>query len=144
VIILSKKILDFDHSSKFLTLSLTAEERTRTRRPCLADSGEELYLQLSRGIVLEQNDILTTQNEEVFVKILAKSEKILRVTTHSQLKFLRAIYHLANRHIPLEINLDNLALENDPVLKELLIQMGLDVELQDAPFFPEHGAYHQH
>jgi urease accessory protein len=57
---------------------------------------------------------------------------------------MRAVYHLANRHVPLEITINYIALERDPVLENLLKQMGLELEYLEVPFFPEQGAYHQH
>lgn len=144
MIILTQKISTIIPTYTLLTLSLTAEERTKTRRQCLSDDGRELYLQLPRGTLLQQEDILSTENQEIQVKIIAKSEPVLTVRAETQIDLMRAIYHLANRHIPLEITSEYLRLARDPVLENLLKQMGLEVKYQNTPFFPENGAYHQH
>jgi urease accessory protein len=60
------------------------------------------------------------------------------------LPLLRAAYHLANRHVPLELHGDRLQLEPDHVLAELLRKMGLHVTEALAPFEPESGAYAAH
>ncbi|MDC6130092.1 urease accessory protein UreE, partial [Burkholderia gladioli] len=59
----------------------------------------------------------------------------------------RAAYHLGNRHTPVEIGLDTLKLEYDPVLADMLTRLGARVERVEAPFQPEAGAYgggHRH
>jgi urease accessory protein len=59
----------------------------------------------------------------------------------SPLDLLRAVYHLGNRHVPLEVRADRLQLEPDHVLAELLQRIGLQVEAAEAAFEPEAGAY---
>ncbi len=142
MIVLTQKTLDSAKDNTFLSLSLTAEERTKSRRPCLTDDGLELYLQLPRGTLLEDRDILTTEEQSILVEIRAKSEPVLTVKGETKLTLMRAIYHLGNRHIPLEITSEYLRLSPDPVLETLLKQMGLEVKYEQNPFFPERGAYH--
>jgi urease accessory protein len=57
------------------------------------------------------------------------------------LDLLRAVYHLGNRHVPLEVTPTRLQLEPDHVLAGMLRRMGLVVEAVEAPFEPEAGAY---
>ncbi|MEM1281075.1 MAG: urease accessory protein UreE, partial [Cyanobacteria bacterium P01_H01_bin.152] len=57
------------------------------------------------------------------------------------LALLRGAYHLGNRHVPLEVAADYLRLMPDPVLADLLTQLGLQVEPAITPFHPEAGAY---
>jgi urease accessory protein len=63
------------------------------------------------------------------------------VTASNPLHLLRAAYHLGNRHVPLEVTAEYLRLSPDPVLADLLQQLGLTVRLQTLPFQPETGAY---
>ena len=144
MIILTQKISSIPQVSHLLTLSLTAEERTKIRRPCLSDDGQEIYLQLPRGTLLQDKTILTTEEQNILVEIRAKSEPVLIVKGETKLALMRAIYHLGNRHIPLEITSEYLRLSPDTVLENLLKQMGLEVAYQEAPFNPEDGAYHGH
>jgi urease accessory protein len=77
----------------------------------------------------------------------AKRESILRVRSNDPLKLLQAAYHLGNRHIPIEIEHNYLQLEADPVLEEMLKRLGVEINQENAPFEPEHGAYgggHKH
>jgi urease accessory protein len=124
-------------------LSLTAEERSRSRHPYLTDGGREVYLQLKRGTNLRHGDRLqaTDDNLDLIVEILAKPEQVMVVTATHSLDLLQAAYHLGNRHVPLEITDDRLYLLPDPVLQDLLHQRGLNVTIADRPFQPQAGAY---
>ena len=54
----------------------------------------------------------------------------------------RASYHLGNRHVPLEITPACLKLEPDPVLENMVLQLGNTTVTQAIlPFEPEAGAY---
>lgn len=123
------------------TLSLTAEERTRVRHRFETPDGGVVYLRLPRGSVLHDGDLLRSQTNDVTIRIAAKPEPILTVTSQTPLDLLRASYHLGNRHVPLEIAPDYLRLSPDPVLRAMLEQLGLAVREETAPFFPEMGAY---
>lgn len=125
-------------------LSLTAEERTRSRYKFDTVEGEVLHLQLPRGTVLQDGDLLGAESGETLVRILAKPEPVLTVRGAGFLDLLKAAYHLGNRHIALEITESYLRLLPDPVLEKMLIQMGLTVTAEIAPFYPEIGAYGHH
>ncbi len=124
------------------TLSLDAEARSRPRQHLQLDSGEPCYLRLPRGTVLQENDCLTSENKEKIIRIVAKPESVLTVKATKTEDLLKAVYHLGNRHVSLEITVDCLRLSPDPVLEKMLKQMGLTVIAEVAPFFPELGAYH--
>ncbi|MFN4195618.1 MAG: urease accessory protein UreE [Thermosynechococcus sp.] len=131
-------------NARQLHLSLTAEERCRSRLHCHSDEGESLYLKLPRGITLQPGDRLQNEEGTVMVMVQAKAEPTLKVMAATPLGLLQAAYHLGNRHVPLEIHTDYLRLGADPVLQTLLEQRGLKVTFEVAPFCPERGAYHAH
>jgi urease accessory protein len=122
-------------------LSLTAEERSRSRHPHITDGGREVYLQLKRGTNLRHGDRLQAAADDLVVEILAKPEQVMVVTAIHALDLLQAAYHLGNRHVPLEITDDCLYLLPDPVLQDMLCQRGLNVTMADRPFQPQAGAY---
>ena len=127
------------------SLSLTAEERTRTRHRFATPSGQELYLRLPRGTVLQQGDLLQSEDGETIIKIVAKPEPVLTVTAQKPVDLLRASYHLGNRHVSLEVTPDYLRLSVDSVLQAMLEQLGVEVQEEVVPFQPETGAYgHSH
>ncbi len=130
-----------------LTLALTAEDRTRSRH-CFETPAGQIYLRLPRGTILRHNDLLraeaTAEQQEIWVRVIAKPEPVLVVTAQSPLALLRAAYHLGNRHVPLELCSDHLQLAADPVLKTMLMQLDVQVVEAMLPFQPEAGAYGQH
>jgi urease accessory protein len=145
-IVLSKRLNRHHHHSSLLPiLSLTAEERTRSRYHFITDDDTPVYLQLPRGTALEDGDLLTTETGDVSIEVAAKAEPVLTVTSDDALNLLRAAYHLGNRHVSLEIAPTYLRLTPDPVLQRMLTQLGLKVVVEIAPFLPQGGAYsHQH
>ena len=126
-----------------ITLSLTAEERTRSRHKFILADGQEVFLRLARGTVLHDSDILTDETESIYMRIIAKPEPVLTVLAEIPL-LLRAAYHLGNRHVPVEITPTYLRLSPDPVLQAMLTQLGLEIQAEFVPFQPELGAYGNH
>jgi urease accessory protein len=126
------------------TLSLDAEARSRPRQHLALDKGDPCYLRLPRGTVLQDGDYLVSENEETMVRVVAKPEPVITVKANQTENLVKAAYHLGNRHVSLEIASDYLRFSPDPVLEDMLKQMGLRVIQEVAPFFPEVGAYHHH
>ena len=140
------------HSSvkpQFL-LELTADERTKSRHyftaqvldDTLQQTGlQGIYLRLPRGTVLKQDDHLSTDEKNATLRIVAKPEPVMVVTTSDPLMLLKAAYHLGNRHVALEVSLNSLRFAPDPVLQQLVTRMGLTLAEEVLPFQPESGAY---
>lgn len=144
MLILTHKLPSNSRLKADLVVSLTALERTKTRHRHQTPFGS-IMIQLPRGSVLRNGDLLQTENQDNTVQIVAEPEPVLTVTAKNSLEFLRAAYHLGNRHIPLEINSNYLRLSPDPVLQSMLEGLGVQVFAEIAPFEPEGGAYeHNH
>lgn len=142
-IVLTHRLHHHHHLASPLVLSLTADERTRSRHHFVTDDGIPVYLQLPRGTALQEGDLLSSTTDDI-VKIAAKPEPVLTVTSNDSINLLRAAYHLGNRHVSLEITPTYLRLSPDTVLAAMLIQLGLQVVEQVAPFCPQGGAYSHH
>jgi urease accessory protein len=127
-----------------LMLSLTAEERTRSRYHFITDDDTAVFLQLPRGTTLQNGDLLAATTDEMFVRVVAKPELVLTITSDSSIDLLRAAYHLGNRHVSLEIAPTYLRLSPDPVLEGMLVHLGLQLITEVAPFCPQGGAYSHH
>jgi urease accessory protein len=123
-----------------LILSLTAEERSRSRYRFTADNGQDLFIQLPRGTILDDGDLLQAKTGEYLI-IKAKVEQVLTITSSDYLQLMKAIYHLANRHTPIEISPNYLRISFDPVLAKMITDFGLEIIEEKAPFYPEKGAY---
>ena len=127
-------------------LTLPYAARCKSRLAATLDSGEAEALLMPRGTVLAQDDLLVA-DDGALIRIIAADEAILRVCAATPRDLMRAAYHLGNRHTPVEIGVDHLQLEADPVLHAMLEGLGVTVETLNAPFHPEAGAYgggHRH
>ncbi|MBC7696815.1 MAG: urease accessory protein UreE [Bacteroidia bacterium] len=127
-------------------LILPFDLRQKSRLRVMLKSGIEAALMLDRGTILRGGDLLKAENGLV-VQILAANQAVTNVTANSQQSLMCAAYHLGNRHVPLQVGDGWLRLEQDHVLKEMLIGLGMITVDQLAPFEPEAGAYgggHRH
>ena len=127
-----------------LKIPLTADDRTRSRQRLELENSLIVFLQLPRGTVLQDGDVLRSTTGQHLAQITAKPEPVLTVTTSDPLKLLQAAYHLGNRHVPLEITSAYLRLTFDPVLAHLLEHLGVEAKQEMLPFQPEAGAYGDH
>ncbi|MBW4520661.1 MAG: urease accessory protein UreE [Scytolyngbya sp. HA4215-MV1] len=140
---LTQKLSTAPKATASLVLSLTSEERTRSRHLFHTPDGISVYLYLPRGTVLQDGDFLTDETGQQIVRIVAQPEPVLTVKAEHWVDLLRAAYHLGNRHVPLEITANSLHLATDPVLQSMLQQLGVQVVEELVPFQPETGAYRQ-
>lgn len=136
-----------DLAELVLPFVLRSKSRLRTQ---LAD-GRDAGLLLPRGTVLRGGDLLQAEGGEL-IRVCAAPEPLYEVRARATsadpaFDLLRAAYHLGNRHVPVELEPDVLRLERDPVLRELLLRLGVEVVEIVASFEPEAGAYgggHRH
>ena len=126
------------------TLALSAEERTKSRHRFETEDGQTVFLRLPRGTVLRDGDLLQAETDNTLVRVTAKPEPVLTITSRHPLDLLRAAYHLGNRHVPLMLTPTALYFEPDHVLAEMVTGLGLQVDEVIHPFEPESGAYAQH
>ena len=127
-------------------LTLDFDARKRSRHRLTLPDGRELGWALSAGSMLRPGDRLAADDGAAFV-VLAAAEPVLRVTAATAWALTRAAYHLGNRHIAVEVGEGYLAITPDPVLRDMLLQLGVQVDTVEAPFQPETGAYgggHRH
>jgi urease accessory protein len=128
------------------TLTLPFALRRKSRLLARLDDGEEAGLFLPRGSVLRDGDRLVAVDGRIVV-VRAAVEDLHRARPGAHCTLGRIAYHLGNRHIPVEIRVDAVLLERDRVLRDMLAQLGADVDEIRAPFDPEPGAYgggHRH
>ena len=128
------------------TLTLAYDARCKSRLAATLDTGEEVALVMPRGTVLADGDVLVA-DDGALVRVIAAPEAVLVVHAPDTLTLTRAAYHLGNRHTPVEIGIDYLKLEADPVLEAMLTRLGARVARETLTFHPETGAYgggHRH
>ena len=122
------------------TLVLPFVRRQKSRLRVVLESGDEAALFLERGSILRGGDRLKADDGRI-VRVEAALEPVLYVTASSPLHLSRAAYHLGNRHVPLQVGEGWLLLEQDHVLQEMLLGLGMTVFEKFSPFEPEAGAY---
>ncbi len=120
--------------------------RQKSRLRVTTQSGIDAGLFLDRGIILRGGDLLKSDGGLV-LQIIAAQESVYDVQAETHQALMCAAYHLGNRHVPLQVGDGFLRLEQDHVLKEMLLGLGVRVIETTAPFEPEAGAYgggHRH
>jgi len=121
-------------------LTLSYDERRRSRLLATLDDGREVALMLPRGTVLRHGDRLRGDGG-LTVEVRAAAESLSIAATADPHLLTRAAYHLGNRHVPLEIGGGWVAYAHDHVLDTMVSSLGLDVSPRVAPFEPESGAF---
>ena len=122
------------------SLTLPYELRVKSRFRALLDNGEEASVVLPRGGLLQDGDRLRSAAGFV-VKVKAARETVSTAISADPLLLARACYHLGNRHVPLQIAAGWVRYQQDPVLDQMLLSLGLRLKVEQAPFQPETGAY---
>ena len=100
------------NEGNFLKLTLSSEQRRVFRGKRRSDCNKELQLQLPREGKLNDGDILSTNHENLFIKIIAKKENLIKITAETNLELVKVAYHLGNRHVEIEINENLLYFQN--------------------------------
>jgi len=128
------------------TIELPFVLRQKSRLRVTTNSGIDAALYLDRGIILRGGDLLKSDGG-LIMQIVAAQEPVYDVEAQTPQALMCAAYHLGNRHVPLQVGECWLRLEQDHVLKEMLIGLGMHVIEKQASFEPEAGAYgggHRH
>jgi urease accessory protein len=122
------------------TLSLPIDQRVKSRLKVTLDDGRAAGLFLPRGEILRGGDLVQS-TEGLVIQVQAAAETVSTVHGDNPLALARACYHLGNRHVPLQITADWVRYQHDHVLDDMVRGLGLTVEVEQAPFEPEAGAY---
>ena len=125
----------------FLKLTLSSDERRILRGKRLTDCDQEIILQLPREGKLNDGDILTTNESNFYVEIIAKTENLLEISSNSKIDLVKTAYHLGNRHVEVEIEEDILLTKGDYVIENMLKNFNVDIVNTQKKFFPERGAH---
>ena len=126
-----------------LRLPLDYDTRVKSRFAIVLPEAGAVAANLPRGTVLRDGALLASADGHLGL-VVAAPQALARVSHGDPLGLLRATYHLANRHVPVQIASGHLLLERDPVLERMLVALGATVEHVEAPFEPESGAYDAH
>jgi urease accessory protein len=128
------------HAQHSVTLSLPIDQRIKSRLKVTLDDGRQAGLFLPRGRVLRGGDLLQS-TDGLVVLVRAAVESVSTVRSDDAHALARVCYHLGNRHVPLQITAHWIRYQHDHVLDEMVSGLGLTVDVEQAPFEPEAGAY---
>jgi urease accessory protein len=126
-----------------LGVTLTWEERQRSRLRVRLDDGQEAGIRLPRGTRVCGGDWLLADDGQA-VLVRAAAECLSRIECQDALTLARVCYHLGNRHVAVQIEAGQICYRHDHVLDDLVRGLGLEVQVLEAPFEPEAGAYGGH
>lgn len=127
-------------------ISMTHEQRRRSRLRVVLADGREAGIFLARGSVLRDGDLLRSE-EGTLARVRAAPELVSLATTGDLQLLARAAYHLGNRHVALQIESTRVIYPHDHVLDGMCRELGLLVDAATRPFEPELGGYtaeHRH
>ena len=125
----------------FLKITLSSDERGILRGKRITDCNQEVILQLPREGKLNDGDILSTNESNFYVEIIAKTENLLEISSNSKIELIKTAYHLGNRHVEVEIEEDILLTKDDYVIENMLKNFNVDIVNTQKKFFPERGAH---
>ena len=121
-------------------LSLSLEDRQRSRLAAMLPNGRAVAVILARGEQMQHGDVLCgEQGERVLVQ--AAVQELMQVQAANMYELMRLVYHLANRHVRAMLKPNAVLIEPDAVLADMVRGLGGSVTLVQEPFLPEGGAY---
>ena len=118
-------------------ISLTYENRFLRRKKLISDEGIEFLVNLSETKSLNSNQAFKFENEDIIV-IKSKKENLLQIKSENLIKL---VWHIGNRHIPCQIEKNRILIQNDAVIKEMILKLQGKITNVSEPFNPEGGAY---
>lgn len=111
------------------------------RRIAMRGEGDVVFLlDLPEATRLKQDDGISLDDGRT-VAVVAAEEPVAEIVARDAHHLARLAWHLGNRHVPAELLADRIRIARDPVLEEMARGLGASVEVVDAAFEPEGGAY---
>ena len=127
----------------YSSLTLSFEQRVKSRQRVFLDNGQVAGLFLPRGSILQHGQKIQAESGEI-VALVAAEESVSTVYLDDPVMIARGCYHLGNRHVPLQISAGFIRYQHDHVLDDMVRGLGLAVTVEKAAFEPEPGAYGAH
>ncbi len=122
---------------------LDADERHRRRITLTGEGGTAFLLDLPHATALRDGDGLVLEDGAI-VRVAGKPEPLVEIAAASAHDLARLAWHIGNRHTDVQVAGGKLRIRRDHVLEEMLRGLGAQLTPIEAPFDPEHGAYHHH
>jgi len=129
----------WDIATAIDSAELDFDQRYRRRHLIRTTASRDILLDLPAVTRLHQNDGLATP--EGIIRIEARPESLLQITAPTSHALTRAVWHLGNRHLPVQFEDGHILIRADHVIAAMLQGLGCHVQPVEAPFNPEAGAY---
>ncbi|CTU45707.1 urease accessory protein UreE [Escherichia coli] len=100
------------------SVTLPVDMRVKSRIKVTLNDGRQAGLLLPRGLLLRDGDILSNENGDEFIKVIAADEAVSVVRCADPFMLAKACWHLGNRHVPLQIMPGELRYHHDHVLDD--------------------------
>jgi urease accessory protein len=121
-------------------LALSYGDRQRSRLAAMLPSGRAVAVILARGENMQHGSVLCGDAGER-VRVQAAPEALMRIRASNTFELMRIVYHLANRHVRAMLQTEAVLIEPDSVLADMVRGLGAEVDMVQAAFLPEGGAY---
>ena len=115
------------------------DRRFRRRIVLTTVSGAEVLIDLPQAARLRDGDGLAVGIG--VIRVVAQAEPLMEIHAHGDAALVRIVWHLGNRHLPVQLRGDRIRIRADHVIGEMVEGLGGHVDRIDAPFDPEAGAY---
>ena len=106
------------------------------RKVLETESGLKFLVDLPKTRSISKNEAFLLEDGRL-VGVVFADEELLQIKGD----LLKFAWHIGNRHVPCQIEEARLLIQNDHVIKEMLINLGAEVETISEQFNPEGGAY---
>lgn len=117
-------------------LSLTWEERCKTRHRFVTDKGTEVAFSFPRGTILKDGDVIYNSPEKTIV-IQAQEEDVLVIYPQATSQLCVVAHHLGNWHRSGQLLVNNILLaQADSPLEEWLKHRNISYQVERKPYHP--------
>lgn len=115
------------------------DRRFRRRIVLTTVAGAEILIDQPQAVRLRDGDGLVVGDG--VVRVCAQPEDLMEIHAHEDGELVRIAWHLGNRHLPVQLLGDRIRIRADHVIGEMVEGLGGHVDVIQAPFDPESGAY---
>ena len=115
------------------------DRRHRRRILLTTEKGDAVLLDLPHAVRLRHGDGLVVAGG--VVRVVARPEPLAEIHGHDEGEMVRIAWHLGNRHLPVQLVGARIRIRHDHVIEEMVALLGGHVDIIEAPFDPEAGAY---
>lgn len=122
---------------------LTWDERTKTHQRVTTQAGREIGIKLPTGSRLLPGTVLYI-GDTFHVEVVAACEEVWVIQTADVRALLRVAYEIGNRHFPIDIGDESLAVLYDHTLAELWERLGIVARRVQQPFLSAQRPSHHH